>query len=1857
MSINLSLAVGSFVWTKRVLWGNFKFSFRSGVGATATFDIDSSGVTDLIPTCEDRFNLTFPTGEKVVLVPVGDPETKVYGTDGIDLVTVHSYETIDVVTALDRIPLPTMQFIESTAGEIITNLVAAMDSTLDTSGVTTGNDVPFLDTKDFVKFSDILKHASIATGGYVAQIDPFVNNGLAIKADYKTNWGDSGITVDKDSHDFTPAKEVIVPDNQMVNSQRVKSTKPGPHHTVCEFRELDALDSSFKLKTLPYGLDGTELINFQFDSGLITDAANDDATTIANGGNSALPNVVPMHYPVQVEVADITLDGSGVVCGFVGRGGSTVLGVSVAPTAIGAVVGGSTIIESVPFAPSAHAPDIDHQFFYDFYALFTTSGLHVSIVENYLDNTAATTPLATITSINRDTGEVGITLVGLDNISQLPESIRFISAGDPTDVRGFGTIKSRSGSTIIVDNIPLAADLDVGDQIANGDSAITIVTEKVIYDGAAPSNRYAKPQFIISGGSGVRARQWTASYGPAIEAVLLDNAYTGAPGRKLRVDTVASRSTDMVVSKSGNTAICTFVGERLPLRGDIQLILNYDAAKIVDVTVTDDAGIARCGIRQGDLITSDAVLTAAEATALAQAVLDEFSTPKPKGTITRESILTASLPVPNQLVAIDLPPEYKIEATSVEISELSVDFGGYDSDADEGVLIYHITLGNIDAQDAVKRQLLANQTSIGLEFRPLSASGARISSASWNDTNLVTLGISGSITIAGQPASTSFDPINYISGNFREAPVRLAGTTLADSTTGELFVEIIYPPLDINPTSETCTYSARTNEITYRWGHAAGAQEYDIKRLVDDGTNTGHLVYKQIDKIFTEQYPLPYEPDSKSIQILTIGLADKQGAGGYITVACTLPALPAPTPFDLAPGKVVKPNGRVALLIGAPPTGEFLHRAELVRILLTKSPTVTPPTTRAHFSASDSNLVTGEFKVEGVTTSTRQVLFYTESDPGESIWATACWVDKFGQEGEIAEPFDLLHPPVTVGSISTSDFFQSAPQSSGGTVEDDDEQTAQIEFSGVFRVHLGNHNQALKIWFEESDPFRTGGTVNWSNIQFTSHGYDITDDDVVNGYADIPVKRRFLFTKKKWRKYRPTSITFIGPAVRSRPDASGNSHGTPEKKFLVGYTGSAPALNPHDVDGVFDKSTFEFQPGIAGLGNNFTNVNTPVVIQLAKGFKVRFDTIDEAGVRRYVVFVSTTQFGTNGPGTDTNIATDLNTLFNTGASTGSITLYNSGNTARNVSAQVIDIADSGVHLFHNGDVVGALTIASNTTYYVGVLAQSSSGRWSSAISTVVSTASGPVDTVNPPPAPPTPVLGDIVENSINPASGDGTALVTFVVWADATHTKAFSDPTINASEAYIFLRSGDSADKIPLGGAIASPGSTSCRISENLKSGVSYTIAYAMLGNGGGYTKSSLANISFTAGVTSLANPTVTLTLSAINYHHSNARVQIAQPTTVKPVKLIRLYQNGGTNPVDHINVINDPAFNTANSTGTFDFRVKHPGNVAQTFQVELIFPGGSNLLSSIQSITPGVDPPNDSGIPSAPPAPTLTEYIGSVLVNGILPGTNANTRLNWQFAICDVNVSPTNADPPLAGGGAVFKYKENPGSTVKFTVPGLATGTVRYFFCRCKNASNTTGGVGGQGWSNWSTSSNVNGTQSVITAVTGTGAPSFPTVTDSLAAAGYSSVSNVNSGIPISPTTKEAVRCWFNADDNTIVLEFILPTDQNAFSLSGIFAEQYKASNGVLRNSVAINPSLTSVIKFPAFSTALSAIRFRLQNNYRDTSGTSSGNGYSAWSNYVKGDSISSGGAGSYNPGTNPPPAPDFHSIGSRPDVYSGLL
>jgi hypothetical protein len=1308
----LALFINDIDFTELVVWGACRFSDREGLGQVAEFALDATGLGDSAPAANSTFLLRVPTGELFPMVPVSEPETGYhFGGNSADPVIVYKYECIDKLSALDRKPLPEKIYIESTAQEILTDLIPTLDGMLVTSGITAGNTVPMLDTSQFSRFSDILKSQEISSGDYILRLDPTSSGGMTIIGDFKSNFGTSGIVVDGDDPDFSPHKEQIVPDKDIINYQRVRATKKGPDRTVMEFRSLDATVPTFQLAALPYGLEESEALNVSFGGG------------ISGADQDSLPEVVPLHHPAIVAVTDISPLGTGQICVFKGKNDVILLSCDVSPSAIGATVAGSPHSVSIPLAPGAPAPDLTHQFYYDWRAQYSNGGLKITLVETYLDATAGQTPIASIASIDGLT--LTLSFVGGNDINDVPGVVRFFATGDPDNVVGTATVISRdeNAGTITIDSLPGGVVGGSAFQIATEEAATTTVTEATIYDGAAPAQQFGRPFLSSSGGSGVGVGNWSVNYGPFVSGLLLENPYTGAPGRTLRIETTPSRSTDLVITPSGNGAIATMVGENLPLRGIIRLVLNYDAAKIQEAVAQDLDSQERFGIRAGDIIDSEFAITQAECLSIAQAVVNDRALPGPQGTIVRESVFTSAYPMPPQTASILLPNEYRIADESVPISEVSIDFAGYDDVTNDGVLKYTITLGNLDLAELANRNLIANTVSTAGRFRPLTISGPRIGGATWNDTNLVTLSISGggAITLAGKAASASFDPAQYASGDLYESPVGIMGSVNSGGKEHTLFVEIIYPPRAVDPGTATCRYNAGTNQILFKWARPAGAISYKIQRLTDTDNDPGtDPEWSLIDEVLTEQYPLPYEPLSKNLRVKVIGLGEKE-SGDFVELACTLPPLDAPDPFDVV--KVLQ-TGRVVLVAGPPPTGpELTGRAKFLKIFTYRTDQSVTVEDRDDFPIDDDNSFVESFPIPSQTEAARYKVSFEDTPDDDRFWVAACWVDGFGDEGTLTVPFDATRPPMTIGTIETETFFRSTSQASGGAIEDDNDDTARLEFTGEFRYNLGRHNEQVQMIFQESTPVTdfSVGTFDPKRV-VQSAWTEVSDQDITNGFVDILMPQKFRFGRKRHRTYRPYKIIVKGPKVRERIDSGSESNGARETKYLIGYTGTPPAIVPNQVDGVFNMVPFHFQPGVGGLNHNLPQVSQGVIKPRSEGFVYDWPRLDEPGINRYFLAISETPFGTFGPANDPAIATELIQIVGSGQAT----LYNTTNTTRNVVCQILDVGDVGKHKFDTTDVIGTITITAGVTYYVSVVAQKKSGRFSSQFSPVLNTSTGAV---------------------------------------------------------------------------------------------------------------------------------------------------------------------------------------------------------------------------------------------------------------------------------------------------------------------------------------------------------------------------------------------------------------------------------------------------------------------------------------------------------------------------------------------------
>ena len=136
----------------------------------------------------------------------------------------------------------------------------------------------------------------------------------------------------------------------------------------------------------------------------------------------------------------------------------------------------------------------------------------------------------------------------------------------------------------------------------------------------------------------------------------------------------------------------------------------------------------------------------------------------------------------------------------------------------------------------------------------------------------------------------------------------------------------------------------------------------------------------------------------------------------------------------------------------------------------------------------------------------------------------------------------------------------------------------------------------------------------------------------------------------------------------------------------------------------------------------------------------------------------------------------------------------------------------------------------------------------------------------------------------------------------------------------------------------------------------------------------------------------------------------------------------------------------------------------------------------------------------------------------------------------------------------------------------------------------------------------------------------------------GYAAInplSGIIAGVPF--------RVWFNADTTENVIEVIMPTGDNAFSIQAIQILGYKSTNGVQRISFLgnVNVSPTYPQRAPSFTPIW---KLRLQNLYRD----GGSDGWSLYTMNVQG--YSNGATPNYDPAAFVPVTIDFQGPSSYP-------
>jgi len=1311
-------------------------------GYTAEFTFDFTVGT---PPAEDtRFTLTLPNNDTLLFQSKTFAKTNEYYGDPNIPIWIKTYLCVDPLSTLyDNCVPESLPYINSTTGAILASIINTLDPTLDTSGLATGNSVTSFNPKDFTTFGEVIR-SEIMAGGYVIRM----GLGNLVEGGFEGTLGTFSPSLDYTDYRYTPLQIDISPPDTAIDAATVSGSEPVPLYHVSEWIESDGrVQPVLNLQGKAMDLDKSQVLSL--DSGI--DISDEDTYYVTGGlsvnGSHIRPNggkiVVREAYPYKLPFSSyvtgiVALSGSASFqAGFTNQAGSFLLSVSASD------FGG--LIQDTS----------DDQHTYHAYFAPTTAGtikkwlLHIE--QNFTVDPDQV--IAQITAI--DSGAKKLTLNSAWNIGN--DFIKVSNGGVETGRAAI--LKKTDGNTVLyLDAIPVGT--TIGDDVSRGVGGDITLT---ISDGGSTSagNGYGLP--TISGSNvGVQKFQVQRTgqiHGRVIERDITKDGETYP--RDLLLDVDVNEFTDAQVAVSGSGATITF-GRKF--NTDKRIITDFNYI----IGAKKDFHSGNCTQGTHAQVTVDNEPDPAILQALADRIVAVGGANYPTVKWPLFNVLADVTPLPHMTMPLNLDPEYGVSATGVPLQSVGFEYKGGDNDDD--IILYDLLGGFKRAEERVKEEALRGREVTKFPIRVASLSGATISSATWDDE-------AGTLTYSISGASEVYDPRGQALGTSATIrPAEVAGTTdpheapvivrltavptRSNSLHNDLCVfTVIYKPEAIDGSSISSRIFSKDKQIEYKWARASGALKYNIYRQLSVSGGDSDSNLELIDTVVSpgNWWRGPVEKDYLALFVESVGLCDKTSA--KVKVNHDLPQLPAPSPFTVR--KKANASGRAVFLVGAPPSGSvYGNRAVMLRI---KAYASSGLISAASGFPNDDNLYVQDYPVTADTTAARYRIRYDEYDPGEVYNVTACWVGQFSDEGIYTTPIDAANPPISVGSINVSDFFQTATQVNGGTVEDDADTTTIVEHTGKYRVHLGTGNDEVKLFIERSARTTNGSVGTFPSAPKTIKESIVTEDvNIINGYVDIDFVQRFQWAKRKQFTYRPTKAYFLGRQTRLTAASGGGTEQVQAIRKLVGYTGSVPSISEWEIDGVFDKSTFEFQPGKSGVSHSYLQVDNVRSRQKKGFFKGKWDMIDDANIRRYIVFLSTTNFGTKGPSGDPNIAVDLDAIMATGG-TGNIVLYNQANTTRNVTAYALDVGVTDHYVFYTDETYGSITISPSQTYYFGVLAQNKAGRYSDLIS----------DTDSNSPDDETPETG----------YDEGVA-----AWGNANCASQVTDVNTSDGETYINLR-------------------------------------------------------------------------------------------------------------------------------------------------------------------------------------------------------------------------------------------------------------------------------------------------------------------------------------------------------------------------------------------------------------------------------------------------------------------------------------
>lgn len=1323
----------SKLWHKRIE-GTLS---QEGTSASIHLDYTNGGT---LPVKGSSFDLTLDSGHVLALrSKTVTKATERYDLDGATKWT-HEAFLVDRLTYLLQHKLPDLPpFVTSTTGAILQAVLASADAALTFqeadgtgSSLAAGNVVASLNLRDFSSIGDLL-NSEIMSAGYKLRM----GSGRVVQGGYEddfTAFSDMGI--DQDSDIYSPHRFEIDPPQDVFDSVTVSPTLEVPTHRVAHYIEEDGrVQSTVKLNGAPFGLEQTDVFRLSAgtdisdpkqwtNTGVDTDAGN----FILLAGKLYALEARPYIAPFVSHWKNVTPRGGSFKFGFVNGQGTYIWSVTSAEIA-SALCGGSLPVDST----------LDQNTF-DIYTLPSASSSADHSIEVWASHlhqdfdVDETEVLATVLSASYAAPQT-VTLSAPWTIDN-----GYIKFQDPDSGLEIGRsrIISRSGATLEVDALPVGvvAGVEVLRGV-NADSLVTTAHIKTVSADMASGIGYGLPCIE---GNDTYVESMSVQRMPQIEGYLLsvsgdshemDTVYP----RALLLDAEVSEHSDGVVTGSGTGADITW-HTKFTHAPRMQVLLNYVIGGKHDFDHS-------CG-SDGSHVTvpidkeQDPVVLAA----LAARICALGSRAKPRATGNMHSKLVDGTPLPFDPFPVNVAANYQVPGGAVvlPIQTVNIKFVGCDDDDD--MILYSIEAGDKTAAERIQQEILRGKILTKYPLRVATIGGVRITNATWDDETF-SASISGasgvfdsrgnSVDLGGgiDPAALAGVP------NKHAAPVILRLTADGGNIERDhIVIQVVYPPEAVNADAATSRLFAKEKLVEYNWPTPAGASETNIYRKKAGATGETDADLELVDTIIApaSSWRGPIDKTSKDIWVETVGLCDKKSAKVKLTL--TVPHLDAPTPVSVR--KAMKPNGACVILVGPPPAGGI---ATNLRLLVRRASTSTTYTVRSDFPIDNDDVMRVDFPVTYDTTAARYKFVYDLHAPGEKAYFTVMWVDMFDDEGDISTPEDAANPPLEVGSISTSTFFRSPDplspltnQADGGTYLDDDDTTTKIDETGLFRINIGQNTNALNLWFERSTKTADDTVGTWPTDEdgiFSHERYEVTDQDILNGYVDIPLYRKFLWAKRKHFTYRPYIVTFIGVRERGVDDGSGNVTYVKEKKFLVGYPGD-PTGQPivaHVTDAYFNKESFQFKPWHSGLDHNYYKVQNVTARQKPSRIKLRFEAIDDSNLRRYIAIISETNFGTKGPSTDSAMVTDLDQIMapdseGGGGGHGDITIWNQTNTTKNVSAVVLDIGTVPAFDFETGETYGSITISADTTYYCGVLAQNKAGRYSDELSDTDSDVTG-----------------------------------------------------------------------------------------------------------------------------------------------------------------------------------------------------------------------------------------------------------------------------------------------------------------------------------------------------------------------------------------------------------------------------------------------------------------------------------------------------------------------------------------------------